>query len=163
MTLYQHCSCHHDSSKTWQKCFFGYPVSRLFKPWWFVKTVAARGWSLFSLYIYIGNFKNLLVRNHWTIQYYLLGMFFLVTLCQDCSSHHDPSKKLGHQGRAYFPYIGNLKIFLEETTGTISIWFIRNVPLVILYQDCSSQDNSLKNMAARGQGLFSLYIYRENF
>ena len=30
------------------------------------KHMAARGWGLFSLYIYIENFKNLLVRNHWT-------------------------------------------------------------------------------------------------
>ena len=28
--------------------------------------MAARGWGLFSLYICIENFKNLLVRNHWT-------------------------------------------------------------------------------------------------
>ena len=34
---------------------------------------------------------------------------------------------------------------------------------MILYQDCSSHLDSSKNMAARGRGLFSLYIYRENF
>ena len=39
----------------------------------------------------------------------------------------------------------------------------RNIPLVILYQDCSSPLYSSKNMAARGRGLFSLYIYIENF
>ena len=72
--------------------------------------MAARGPGLFSLYIYIENFKNLLVRNHWT---------------------------------------------------DFNIIF-RNVPLVILYQDCSSHLDSSKNMAARGQGLFSLYIYIEN-
>ena len=55
------------------------------------------------------------------------------------------------------------KIFLSETTGPISIKFCRNVPLVILYQDCSSHLDSSKNMAARGHGLFSLYIYIENF
>ena len=33
----------------------------------------------------------------------------------------------------------------------------------MLYQDCSSHLDSSKNMAARGQGLFSLYIYIENF
>ena len=84
MILYQDCSCHSDSSKN----------------------MAARGWGLFSLYIYIENFKNLLVR----------------------------------------------------TTGPISIQFCRNVPLVILYRDCSSHLDSSKNMAARGRGLFSLYI-----
>ena len=30
------------------------------------KNMAARGRGLFSLYIYIENFKNLLVQNHWT-------------------------------------------------------------------------------------------------
>ena len=34
---------------------------------------------------------------------------------------------------------------------------------MILYQDCSSHLDSSKNMAARGRGLFSLYIYIENF
>ena len=34
---------------------------------------------------------------------------------------------------------------------------------MILYQDCSSHLDSLKNMAARGRGLFSLYIYIKNF
>ena len=33
---------------------------------------------------------------------------------------------------------------------------------MILYQDCSSRLDSSKNMAARGRGLFSLYIYIEN-
>ena len=52
---------------------------------------------------------------------------------------------------------------MSETTGPISIYFCRNVPLVTLYQDCSSHLDSSKNMAARGRGLFSLYIYVENF
>ena len=44
MTLYQDCSSRHDLSKN----------------------MATRGRGLFSLYIYIENFKNLLVRNSWT-------------------------------------------------------------------------------------------------
>ena len=76
MILYQDCSSHLDSSKN----------------------MAARGRGLFSLYIYIENFKNLLVRNHWTD--------FNIIL-QKCS-FDDPLprlfkpfefvKKLGHQG-----------------------------------------------------------------
>ena len=76
------------------------------------KNMSARGRGLFSLYIYIENFKNLLVRNHWT---------------------------------------------------NFIIIFSRNVSSLILYQDCSSHHDSSKNMAARGRGLFSLYIYIENF
>ena len=95
-----------------QKCFFGNPLPRLFKPCGFVKKHGRQGGrGLFSLYIYIENFKNLLVRNHWS----------------------------------------DFNIFCK------------NVPLVIFYQDCSRHLDSSKNMAARGWGLFSLYIYIENF
>ena len=100
MILYQDCSRHLDSSKNmaargrglfspyiyienfknllvrnhWtdfniilQKCSFGDPLPRLFKPFGFVKKHGRQGVrGLFSLCIYIENFKNLLVRNHWT-------------------------------------------------------------------------------------------------
>ena len=49
-----------------QKCSFGNALPRLFKPFGFVKKHGRQGQGLFSLYIYIENFKNLLVRNHWT-------------------------------------------------------------------------------------------------
>ena len=49
----------------WQKCSFGDPLPRLFKPWWFVKKkMFARGGTYFLLYIFIANFKNLLIRNY---------------------------------------------------------------------------------------------------
>ena len=53
-----------------QKCSFGDPLPRLFMPFGFVKKHSRRRWGgggggLFSLYIYIENLKNLLVRNHW--------------------------------------------------------------------------------------------------
>ena len=99
MILYEDCSSHLDSSKNmaarglglfslytyienfknllvrnhWtdfsiiqilQKCSFGDPLLRLFKPFGFVKNMAASRRGLFSLCIYIENFKNLLVRNH---------------------------------------------------------------------------------------------------
>ena len=69
-------------------------------------------------------------------------------------------------GGAYFPYISiykTLKIFFSETNGPISIQLGRNVSLVTLYKDCSSRHDSSKNMAAMGRGLFSVYIYIENF
>ena len=71
--------------------------------------MAARGRGLISLYIYIENFKNLLVRNHWTDFHKIL---------QKCS-FGDPLPRL------FEPF------------------------------------RSSKNMAARGRGLFSLYIYIE--
>ena len=51
---------------TWQECCFGDPLPRLFKLSWFLQNMAAGGPGLFSLYIYIKNFKNLVVRNRWT-------------------------------------------------------------------------------------------------
>ena len=69
-------------------------------------------------------------------------------------------------GRTYFSYISiykTLKIFFSETNGPISIQLGRNVSLVTLYKDCSSRHDSSKNMATWGRGLFSLYIYIENF
>ena len=80
-----------------QKCTFGDPLPRLFKPFGFVKKHGCQGGALFSLYIYIENFKNL-VRNHLTV--------FSIIL-QKCS-FGDPLprlfklfgfvKKHGHQG-----------------------------------------------------------------
>ena len=55
-----------DFNKILQKCSFGDPLPRLFKPFGFVKKHGCQGRGLFSLYIYIEHFKNLLVRNHWT-------------------------------------------------------------------------------------------------
>ena len=55
----------------------------------------------------------------------------------------------------------NFKTLLVRNHWTDFHIICRNVPLVILYQDCSSHLDSSKNMAARGRGLFSLYIYIE--
>ena len=79
-----------------QKCSFGDPLPRLYKPFGFVKKMVARGRGLFSLYIYIEKFKNLLVRNHWTD--------FNITW-QNVKNH-------GRQGMVFFSlyiYIENFK------------------------------------------------------
>ena len=70
-----------------QKYSFSDSVPRLFKPFGFVKKHGRQGRGLFSLYIYIENLKNLLVRNHWTDFHILL---------QKCS--FDLSKRHGRQG-----------------------------------------------------------------
>ena len=50
-----------------QKCSFWRSSTKIVQAIWIrPKNMATRGWSLFSIYIYIENFKNLLVRNHWT-------------------------------------------------------------------------------------------------
>ena len=100
MILNQDCSSHLDSSKN----------------------MAAQGRGLISLYIYIENFKNLLVRNHWTDFHIIL---------QKCS-FGDPLprlfepfrlvKKHGRQGAGLiFPiyiYIENLKNLLVRNHWT---------------------------------------------
>ena len=63
LLVWNHCT---DFNIILQKFFIGDPLPRLFKPFGFVENTAARGRGLFSLYIYKENFKNLLVRNHWT-------------------------------------------------------------------------------------------------
>ena len=72
------------------------------------------------------------------------------------------------RGRGLFSlciYIENLQNLLVRNQWTNFHIILQkiNVPLVILYQDCSSHLDSSKNMAARGWGLFSLYVYVENF
>ena len=91
-----------DFSITLQKCSFGDPLPRLFKLSCYFKKHGAMGQSLFSFFIYIENFKNLLVRHHWAD--------FNITwkecsFCDPLSSNHDSSKKRVLGGGAYFPYI----------------------------------------------------------
>ena len=145
MNLYQDCSSHLDSSKN----------------------MAAKGRGLFSLYIYIENFKNLLVRNHWTD--------FNIIL-QKCS-FGDPLprlfkpflfvKKHGRQRAGLF----SLYIYIENFKNLL----VRNhwIDFSIILQKCSF-GNLLprlfkpfgfvkKTWPPVGRGLFSLYIYIENF
>ena len=89
-----------------QKFSFGDPVPRLFKPFGFVKNMAARGRGLFSLYICLENFKNLLVRNHWTDFHIILLKCFFGDRFARLFKPFGFVKKHGRQGGgAYFPYI----------------------------------------------------------
>ena len=159
MILYQDCSSHLDSSKNmatrgrglfslyiyienfknllvrnhWtdfniilQKCSFGNPLPRLFKPFGFVKKHGRQGVGLFSLYIYIENLKNLLVRNHWTDFNITRQKCFFCNLLPRLYKPSRFVQKHGcHGGVDYFPYVSiykkTLKIVLSETTGPILI------------------------------------------
>ena len=84
MILYQDCSSHLDSSKN----------------------MAASGRGLFSLYIYIENFKNLLVRNHWTDFSIILQECFFDDLLPRLFRPFGFVKKHGRQGAGLtFPHI----------------------------------------------------------
>ena len=127
--------------------------------------MAGKGRGLFSPYIYIENFNDLLVRNHWTDFNLMLQKCFL---CNPLSRLCKPSwfiKKQGRQGAGLiFPiYLyRKTKSLLSETTGPISLQLGKNVSLVTLYLDCSSNHDLSKNKAASGWDLFSLiYLYRK--
>ena len=141
MILYQDCSSHLDSSKN----------------------MAARGQGLFSLYIYIENFKNLLVRNHWTDFNIILQKRSFGDPLPRLFKPFGFVKKHGRQGAGLiFPiylYRKLKKSSCQKPLDQFQYNFSRNVSSVILYQDCSSHHDLSKNMAARGRGLFSLYIY----
>ena len=128
--------------------------------------MASRGRGLFSLYIYTENFRNLLVRNHWTDCNIIWQKCKFGNPLPRLFKPFGFVKKHGHQGAGLiFPIYLNRtleKIFLSETTGPISLLLGKNIFFVSLYQDCSSNRDSSKNMAARGWSLFSLYIYIEN-
>ena len=89
---------------TLQERFFVDPLPSWFKTSGLSKNMAARGWNLFSLYIYIEHFKNLVI-NHCTD--------FNITL-QECSigdllsrfssSCHDALKNMATRGQGYKIY-----------------------------------------------------------
>ena len=143
MILYQDCSSHLDSSKN----------------------MATRGRGLFSLYICIENFKNLLVRNHWTdfniiLQNCSFGDFLLRLF-----KPFDSSKNMAARGRGLFSlyiYIENLKNLLVRNHWT---------DFHILLQKCSFGDSLprlfkpfgfVKKHGRQGAGLiFHIYLYRK--
>ena len=128
-----------------QKCSFGYPVARLFKPFGFVKNHGRQGGrDLFSLYIYIENFKNLLVIKHWT----------------------DSSKNMAARGRGLF----SLYIYIEKFKNLL----VRNhwTDFNIILQKCPLGDpvprlfkpfGFVKKHGRQGVGLiFTIYLYRKH-
>ena len=144
MILYQDCSSHLDLSKN----------------------MAARGRGIISLYIYIENFKNLLVWNHWTDFHIIL---------QKCS-FGDPLprlfepfrlvKKHGRQGgRGLF----SLYIYIEKCKNRL----VRNhwTDFHIILQKCSFGDplprlfkpfGFVKKHCHQRAGLiFPIYLYRK--
>ena len=144
MILLQDCSSHLDSSKN----------------------IAARWVGLFSPYIYIENFKNLLVRNHSTdFSIILQKCSFGYPLPRLFKSFQIRQKTWlpGGAGLIFPIYLSrkfkksSYQKPLERLQYNVAEMFL----LVILYQDSSSHLDSSKNMAARRRGLFSLYIYIE--
>ena len=145
-------------------------------PWWpSTKIVQAmvihqktwtQGAGLFSLFLYIANFKNLLVRNQWTDFSITWQEWFFGDHYKDCSSHHDLSKNMAARGRGFFSlylYIENFKNILVRNHWTDFNITWQECVFGDQYQDYSSHHDTSKNMVAWRWDLFSLYIYIENF
>ena len=87
-------------------------------------------------------------------------------LYQDCSSHLDSSKNMATRGRgliSLYINIENFKNLLVRIQWTDFNIILQKCSFGDPLPRCSSHLDSSKNMAARGRGLFSLYIYIENF
>ena len=131
------------------------------------KNMATRGRGLFSLYIYIEKFKNLLVRNNWTDFHIILQKCSLVIPYQDCSSHLDLSKNIAARGRGLF----SLYICIENFQNLLVRNHWTNFHMIL--QKWSFGDpvarwfkpfGFVKKHGRQGGGcLISLYIYIENF
>ena len=120
--------------------------------------------GIFSLYIYTENFKNLLVRNRWIKFIVTCRNVALVTFYQDCSRLHDMSKNMTARGRGlFFVYIciEIFKILLVRNHLTDFNITWQECCLVTLYQDCSSNRDLSKNMAARVGLIFPIYLNRK--
>ena len=148
--------------------FLWWPSTKIVQAIWICqKTWPPGGGAYFPYIICIENFKNLLVRNHWTD--------FNIIL-QKCS-FGDPLprlfkqfgfvKKHGRQGAGLiFPIYLYRKLKNSScqkpldrfpyTFAEMSLWWssTKIIQAIWIRQ---------KNMAARGRDLFSLYIYVENF
>ena len=129
--------------------------------------MAARGRGLFSLYITIENFKNLLVRNHWTDFHIILQKCSFGEPLPRLFETFGFIKKHGRQGRGLFALYNLYRKLKKSSSQKLLDQLQYNLAemflLVILYQDCSSHLHLSKNMAARWRDLFSLYICIENF
>ena len=129
--------------------------------------MAAGGRGLISLYIYIENFKNLPVRNHWTNFHIIL---------QKCS-FGDPLprlfepfrlvKKHGHQGAGLsFPIYLYRKLKKSSCQKPLDR-FQCNFAEMFLWWSSTKIVQAIwirqKTWPLGGRGLFSLYIYIKNF
>ena len=144
MILYQDCSSLLDSSKN----------------------MAARGRGLFSLYICIENFKNLLVRNHWTdFNIILQKCFFGAPLPRLFKTFGLVNKHVRQGVGLIFP----IKIYIENFKNLL----VRNhwIDFNIILQKCSFGNplprlfkpfGFIKKHGRQGVGLiFPIYLYRK--
>ena len=115
------------------------------------------------------NLTNLLVPNHWTDFNIILQIVPLVILNQDCSRHSDSSKNMAARGRGLFSlciHIDNFKNLVRNHKTDFNV-ILQNCsfsdPLPRLFKQFGSVKKHGRYGVGGGGGLFSLYIYIENF
>ena len=143
MILYQDCSRHLDWSKN----------------------MSARGRGLFSLYVYIENFKNLLVRNHWTDFNIILQKFSFGNPLPRLFKPFGFIKKHGHQGAGLI----SLYIYIEIFKNLLVRYHLTDFNIIL--QNCSfgyplprlfKTFGFVKKHGRQGAGLiFPLHLYRK--
>ena len=154
-----------DFNTTLQECFFGNRLPRLFKPSWFIKKCGCQGAGLiFPMYLNRKLKKSSCQKPLDRFHYNLTEMFpcWPSTKIFQVIMIHE--KKWPPRGGAYFSlyiYIEMFKNFLVRNQWTdFNITrqecFFGN-PLPRLFKLAWF----VKNMAARGRGIFSLYIYKK--
>ena len=117
------------------------------------KNMVARGQGLFSLYIYIENFKNLPVIKNLANFNIPWQECFLVTLYHDCSGSHDSSKIMAAWWwEVPISLYRKLHHRIVKNHWTNLILLGRNVSFVTYYQDCPSNRDSSKNDLYEGSG-----------
>ena len=129
--------------------------------------MAARGRGLFCLYIYIENFKNLLVRNNWTDFNIILQKCFFDDLLPRLFKPFGLVKKAGRQGAGLiFPIYLYRKLEKSSCQKPLD-WFQYNFADMFLWWWSTKIVQAIwirqKTWPPGGRGLFSLYIYIENF
>ena len=128
--------------------------------------MAAKGRGLFSLYTYIENFKNLLVRNQWTNFNIILQKCSIGDPLPRLFNPFGFVKKHGRQGAGLiFPIYLYRKLKKSSCQKPLD-WFPSNFAEMFLWWSFTKIVQAIldssKNMATNGRGLFSLYIYLEN-
>ena len=127
--------------------------------------MAARGWGLFSLYIYIENLKNLLVRNHQTDFHIILQKCSFGDSLPRLFKPFGYVKKHGRQGAGLiFPIYLYRKLKKSSCQKPLD-WFPYTFAEIFLWWSSTKVVQAIwihQKKAARGRGLFSLYICIEN-
>ena len=124
--------------------------------------MATRWWGLFSLYTLYRKLKKSSRKKllDW-VKCNLAGMLLWWPSNKIVQALMICKKNMAPRGRGLFSVyicIENFKILLARKTWPISVLLGWNVALVTHYQDCSSNHDSSKDIAARG-GAYFPYIF----